>query len=269
MSGCDTFPGENSVLYLRVQPSDSLLELEKIVRSSLDSRERIRDFVPHVTLYDNAPDQVAQRALELLANYVRAFPVEGFQILRQDTKGTWQRYGEALFEDIRRRSGGGLPVTFVRSGSVGPWLERFSQVTEVSYPAYPWSGRESGLTPQETLSISGYRDDGALCALGMLVISGAQAFLEWLWVAPGERACGLGATLLDELAHYCSQRGLRALYATMVHSHPEEYAKVIHLLGSMGAETLRWDRLGMLQVDAHESPQLVGSVMRLDLSNRT
>lgn len=269
LNGCGTFDRNPGVLFLAVSPSNSLEELEEGVRSATGAPERRRDFVPHVTLYDNAPQDLVESGVNLLGKYRRVAEARGFWILRQDPKGTWQRYAEVLFEDSRRRSGGGSPVTFYRSGSIGSWLQGVGESPASLWSPYPRSDLESGISPTDTLSVSGYRQDGALCALGILGLSGARAWLEWMWVASSERGLGLGETLLDELIHYCNQKGIRELCISRRATGDGGYAKVARLLASLGAEVLQGLDARESVLDAGELAQLDKFVMRLYLSNRT
>ncbi len=269
LNGCGTFDRDPGVLFLAVTPSKALLELEEGVRLANGAPERQRDFIPHVTLYDNAPQDLVKSGVDLLGRYYRVVEVEGFWILRQDPKGTWQRYTEVLFEDSRRRSGAGAPVTFYRSGAIGPWLQGVGDSLGSMWSAYPCSDLESGISPGATLSVSGYREDGTLCALGVVALFGARAWLKWMWVSPPERGLGLGATLLDELIHYCNQTGVRELFASRRANSDEEFAKVAHLAASMGAKVLQARDARELVLDAGNLTQFDKFVMRFDLANRT
>ena len=234
IAGAGAFEHELGVLYLKVERSEGLIALEEGVRTVMDAPARKREFVPHATLFDNAPLALAEEGVRLFAPFSAEVEVEGFKVLRMDTRSTWHRFAEALFEPARSRALAGAPATFWRTGEAGEWLFLYGADGSSSEFSYPSSSVSYGVTREGAVSVAGFRGEELACA-AIASISGSTAYLEWAWVAEAERGSGLASILLDELAYAAAEQGMRALVAVRGTSERWAWKRVSSVLEARGA----------------------------------
>ncbi len=212
LGSVSTFEQNNNVLFLEVRKSNNLLHLEKLLRGALDPRLPVRDYVPHVTIYDGAPDSLIEPAIELLQGIEAEFSVNEATLMLQDSKGVWQRYLAASFSSKRPRYAGGLQVTFFLAGAAGSWLAAAlsEHDLELRYSAYGNSNIALGIDATNSEVTLGYHGAKLVCA-GVVLISDAVAWLDYIWVEPSVREFGHSSILLDEIIYRLKIRGIRTL----------------------------------------------------------
>ncbi len=234
ISGAGAFRHELGVLYLHVEPSLELTALEEGVRTAMDAPARKREFVPHATLFDNAPLEVVEEGVRLFAPFAAEVGVSGFKVLRMDTRSTWHRFAEALFSPARHRALAGSPATFWRTGEAGEWLFLHDAEGPSSGFSYPSASVAYGITRQGAVSVAGFRGEELACA-AIASVSGASAFLEWAWVAEAERGSGMASILLEELAYAAAEEGMRALVAARGGAEGWAWKRIAAVLEARGA----------------------------------
>ena len=236
VAGCGAFKHDAGVLYLRVEPSEELLALEEGVRAAMDAPARKREFVAHLTLFDNAPMEVVEAGLQLFAHFGAEVEVEGFKILRQDTRTAWQRFTEVRFEPARSRDLAGLPATFWRTGAAGEWLSLYGADGPSSGFSYPSASVDYGVTREGAVSVAGFRGEELACA-AIASVAGASAYLEWAWVAESERGGGLATILTEELVYAAAGEGMRALVAARGSAEGWAWKRISAVLEARGARS--------------------------------
>ncbi|MDA8261197.1 MAG: 2'-5' RNA ligase family protein [Actinomycetota bacterium] len=234
IAGAGAFERELGVLYLQVERSEGLVELEEGVRGVMDAPARKREFIPHATLFDNAPLEVVAQGVGLFASFSAEVEVDGFKILRMDTRSTWHRFAEALFEPARGRALAGSPATFWRTGEAGEWLFLYGADGPSSEFSYPSASVAYGITREGAVSVAGFRGEEMACA-AVASISGASAYLEWAWVAETERGTGVAPILLEELAYAAAEEGMRALVAARGSAEGWAWKRIQAALEARGA----------------------------------
>ena len=248
INGSGEFASDPSVLFLAVEESQDLTLIEHAIRSAISGRPRQRNFVPHITLYDNADPEFAARARSVLSSFRYSFVIESFWILFQDKKGSWQRYAEISLSEARNRAAGGLPMKYFRCGEPGPWVEAERSGT---YSGYPSSNAEIGISPQKRVSLVGYRDR-SLVTFGSAAVSGSAAWLEWLWVSPEERGFGIASVTSDELALYCAEQGCTTMSLAKTTSSEKSFDAIAKTMMGKGAiEVTSYDPIAQKSKSAY------------------
>ena len=212
IGGASTFDNNRNVLYFSVDQTASISSLETLARSIVSDRPRLREFVPHVTLYEGISTDMVDYALEVLDCFNGQFVAWEVSILLQDTKGYWTRYLTTPFEDKRSTYRGGSKIDYVAAGIAGPWLQ--DSINEISiehrYSLRPSSSAILGLDLNLTRTYLGIADGSYMSACVVFVV-GPQAWLDYLWVRSSERNYGKASAILDEVIYRLRTSGIRTL----------------------------------------------------------
>ncbi|KJF17247.1 2'-5' RNA ligase family protein [Acidithrix ferrooxidans] len=209
-SGC--FRGEKNVLFLEVDPDPILFDFAEVVHSGFDSSPRSFDYVPHVTLYDFCSLELIELAKVHLSGYRSLFMAEMLSLFVQNSKGSWSSYCDISFGGVTKGSQGGQPLTYLRLGSSGAWLDdlfdggRFG----MTFSSYGFDLLVSGLhrgRGHSLVAFSRERPVGFITGYS----SGALMVVDGIYVVENERGFGLSAGLFDQLVLFSRQSGARAL----------------------------------------------------------
>src|SRR4051812_21907749 len=164
-----TFLPVNPVLYLQVSDGGEVADLRARARRPPLDRPDPYDFVPHVTLTDNAPPERIEAARQAMGEYRSVVWFDRLHVLRQREDQTWEPLADAAFDAPRIIGRGGLPL-------------------EVEVTRY-------GVVPgREPFAVTARRD-GVVVGVANGSIEGDDVELTGWWVAvPNE---GIGTHLLN------------------------------------------------------------------------
>ncbi len=182
-----TFLPVNPVLYLPVtRGADQVTRLRDAVFVDPLARPLTWPFVPHVTLADDASPERIVTAQAALAGYEVEFPVKAVHLLQEGPERAWQPIADASLGPPAVIGPGGLELQLTRSERPEPGVMR-------ALDAETWS-----ITARRATRPVGL-------ATGRII--GADATIDYLVVADGERGEGIGTQLVAAAEALAAERG--------------------------------------------------------------
>lgn len=236
-----TFDDNQEVLFFGVQKSASLTELESLVRGAISDRVPLREFIPHVTLFEGKNEPLISAAVEVLKGFSASFLVSEIAIFVQDVKGAWQRYALVPFASKRIRVSGGISVAYLRAGRPGSWMVHVlgESCLRFRYSMYGGSDLSSGYDLTSSEAMLGYDSQANIVSASVVLLSGSDALLDYVWVAPSERGYGHASAMLDEMIYYLRQRKMRKL--TLVgnkNANNPTFGRIVSIFESRGSKLI-------------------------------
>jgi 2'-5' RNA ligase/GNAT superfamily N-acetyltransferase len=120
-----TFMPANPVIYLNIDPAKEVLRLrDSVFRGPLNKKED-HEFVPHVTICDEASEEKINGALLALSAYRQETTFDRIHLLRKDTNKPWYSFADFVFSAQRTIGTGGLEVKLDVSEVVSSDAARF------------------------------------------------------------------------------------------------------------------------------------------------
>lgn len=187
-----TFVPDTPVVYLAVGGDlDGLRRLRDAVFSGPLARTLTWEWVPHVTLADEAGPVRIHAALEALADYRVHVELARVHLLKEGPGRVWEPIADAAFAPPAVLARGGLPLEITVSDRLDPEAAALSQ-----------DGRPFAVTARRQRAVVG-------TAVG--VIGTDEVHLAGLSVAAAERGQGIGSHLLAAVASLAAEAGCRWL----------------------------------------------------------
>ncbi len=118
-----TFAPANPVLYLAVEPVESVRAVFEACLSGPLDRPQKREFVPHVTIDINRPDDEHPVAISLLSGYRAEVSISGLDLMQLQTVDDaeqWRPIADAVFGAEAQVDAGSMRVTLTESTLVDP-----------------------------------------------------------------------------------------------------------------------------------------------------
>lgn len=165
---------------------------QRIAIDALD-REPVWPFDPHVTLHDDAPDDVIAHALTTLKSYEANVPFAAVWILSQGSGGVWTPIFDARFETPVTIGTGGLQVSLSTSTLLEPAATEALSLAE----------------PEANFAVTARIHDEVAGAL--VAQTGSTFRLLGFRVAEGNRGQGVGTQLLRQGRYLAEQMGFREI----------------------------------------------------------
>lgn len=203
-----TFLPVNPVVYLEVtgEGADEVRRLREAVFAEPLERHLTWDFVPHVTLADEAePDRIAA-AMTALADYSVDVTFDRVHLLEEGEGRTWRPIADVPFARATVIGRGGLELALHRSHALDDDAERWSGREWAAYSLDEYGVAED----DEPFAISARRG-GEVVGTATGAVRGDEAYLARLIVAATERGTGVGSHLLAATESLAAERGCRRL----------------------------------------------------------
>lgn len=201
-----TFLPVNPTVYLAVETDGDVRRLRDRVFAEPLERPLTWDFVPHVTLADEAEPERIRSALEALAGYEVDVTFDRVHLLEEGEGRTWRPIADIPF---------GAPAVIGRGG-----LELSLHPShDLDDEAMVWSAREwaaysladdGDADHDQPVAITARRG-GEIVGTATGAIRGNEAYLARLIVGAGERGTGVGSHLLAAFEAHAATRGCTRL----------------------------------------------------------
>ena len=201
-----TFLPHNPVLYLAAAGDVAALRSlrDRVLRGPLE-RLGAWEFVPHVTLADDAATDVIEAALVALGRYRAEVAFDRLHVLRQRRDRVWEPIAEAPFARPAVIGRGGLPVELVVTDGLDPEGRALLELHDGEHPF--------AVTARRELHVVG-------TAVG--AIRGDRAHLDRLVVEAARRRQGVGSHLLAAVESLAAERGCSLLTTEVTPGGPGE-----------------------------------------------
>ena len=233
-----SFRVDKFVSLLRVETGFDLQSLSERIRGEFGLGLPPYPFVPHVTLYDGATEEIVEGAEQLLRSYRRRYWFDSIVVLRMNKKGAYARFAEPLFTTEFRSSNGGFVTRYFLLRGVGDLL---SQIFEDDFYGNHVGGFGAHIAietaVEESFTILGFDDQEIPSAFVTLRQTGAVVVVERIFVAEAKRGQGVSRGALKAVAFYMVKRGVRYLEAPIV----ECDERLVSVLTSLGAKIVSRD----------------------------
>ena len=203
-----TFLPINPVAYLAVTGAgaDEVRRVRDAVFTDPLERHLTWDFVPHVTLADEAaPDRITA-ALEVLRDYTIDVTFDRVHLLEEGERRTWRPIADVPFAAAAVIGRGGLELSLHHSRDLDDEAARWTAQEWAAYSLAEYGAAED----DEPIAITARRGDDVVgTATG--AIRGDEAYLARLIVSAAERGTGVGAHLLAAFEAEAAARGCTRL----------------------------------------------------------
>lgn len=203
-----TFLPVNPVAYLAVvgAGADQVRRVRDAVFAGPLERHLTWDFVPHVTLADEAEPERIGAALEALAGYTIEVTFDRVHLLEEGEGRTWRPIADVPFAAPVVIGRGGLELALHHSRDLDDEAARW---TAQAWAAY--SETEYGDAAADVPVAITARRGGEVAGTATGAVRGDEAYLARLIVAAGERGTGVGSHLLAAFESSAAERGCRRL----------------------------------------------------------
>jgi 2'-5' RNA ligase/predicted N-acetyltransferase YhbS len=203
-----TFLPVNPVAYLAVDGAgaDEVRRLRDAVFLPPLERPLTWDFVPHVTLADEAEPARLAAAITALVDYTVDVTFDRVHLLEEGEGRTWRAIADVPFAAPAVIGRGGLEVALHRSHQLDAEAEAWA---EREWAAY--SLAEYGTAEEDEPFAIVARRAGEVVGTATGAVRGDEAYLGRLIVSAGERGTGVGSHLLAAVEALAAEHGCRRL----------------------------------------------------------
>lgn len=204
-----TFMPTNPVLYLAVAGQTKELRAlrDGVFRPPLE-RELSWEFIPHVTLADEADPATIDAAMYALASY-RDVEVtfDRVHILEEGDRRVWRPIADARLAAPAVVGRGGLELELTTTAALDSEAETW---TERAWDSYSRSEYGDDVATDAPFAVTARRD-GAIVGTATGAVRGSQAYLARLVVEESERRVGVGSHLLKATESLAAEAGAEIL----------------------------------------------------------
>lgn len=203
-----TFLPVNPVTYLAVtgDGADEVRRVRDAVFVEPLERHLTWDFVPHVTLADEAEPDRIRAALDALRDYTIGVTFDRVHLLEEGEGRTWRPIADVPFAEPAVIGRGGLEVALHHSCELDDEAARWTVQAWAAYSEDEYGEAEEDVP----VAITARRGDDVVgTATG--AVRGGEAYLARLIVAASERGTGVGSHLLAAFESYAAERGCTRL----------------------------------------------------------
>lgn len=242
-----TFAPVTPVLYLGVHGGAPLAELAARCRSGPLDRPQQFPYVPHVTLHEEADDELISAGIVALRSYVREVVIDRLWVLQQEDDRVWRPLADVELGRPVGRGRGGVHLSIRRSTAVAPDTAALVGVRRRADDLRADDRRSDDRRPDDVL-VHEASSDGMIvgAAVSRRSLDGTSLMIEALVVDAGRQGEGVGRQLLVAVADDARAAGATELcWEPPAADEPHVSTRAYDLAASMGFapdERGRWRR---------------------------
>ncbi len=212
-----TFAPVSPVIYLCVGGDvEPLRELrERCLRPPLQRRID-HEYVPHVTLHEQADEHLNTAAQRALAAYSQMFVATHVDVLREDSDHVWRSIAEIPLSSVVRGRGT-VELRITSTGVISP------DVCTLMAACLPAIGDALWNTKADRVLEARDRDGALLGALTYFASAprSVPISIEAMAIAPSHQGMGIAGRLIDELIHHATSEN-----APIIADIPEDWSSL-------------------------------------------
>jgi 2'-5' RNA ligase/ribosomal protein S18 acetylase RimI-like enzyme len=199
-----TFLPESPVVYLTLpEGATGVEELRRRVLVAPLDRRVGRPFVPHVTVRDDAPLSLVDKAVAALASFSVEVRFTALHLLEEGEGRVWSPIADFPFRGPAVIGRGGLPLSLSVTGRLDPEV--------ASWADQAWEGHQQeelgpAWSPERPVAITARRDE-VVVGLAQGRVRGHGLLLDRLVVDPVCRSEGVGSHLLSAVCSLAAEQG--------------------------------------------------------------
>ncbi len=212
-----SFRVDKFVSLLSVTSDCDLEKLSLSVRDLMGLGDPQYPFVPHVTLFDGASQQIVDSTDFLFSGYKRRASFDSLIIFRMNKKGAYAKFAEPIFTSEFRSSAGGRVVKYFLLRGVGDLLSYLFEDEFYSSHVGEYGSHLAIDTPiSQSFSVVGFDDEDRPISFATLRQLGAVVTLERVFLSSDLRGLGMSRGVLSAVAYFLVARGARFLDVPIV-----------------------------------------------------